>query len=189
MDPSEANRIAILLEIISYFFVTLDLYGQDRLVRTEERFRQIFERIRRRDLIARAIDVVATPIISVFQMAGRFILQGEQWSGCAGEVGGWIGVLAMMVGVGIAYQIFPSLRDLGFLGFGLAVFCAMLIVPFGLAFIILLMYIVFLLIFLLLQGILVVAHTLLIRWHLSGILVFVGTVLFLIGRILLLVYF
>ena len=175
------GRISIILEVISFFFVTIDLYGTERILSTEKRFRQTFERARNDDSAIKTVSKYAVPAIRTFQNAGNDLL-GKKY---ANRIGGTLSTLMIIIGLILVYDWYPELNNAGILGFFLAMFVAI--------FLILLIIAVLLffstIIFYILQGSLIIAHTLLIRLHLSGILVTIGTVFFLASKIITFIYY
>ena len=185
MSILDINRISIILEVISFFFVTLDLYGTERLVAAEKRFREIFEHARKEESALKTVSKYAVPVIRTFQNAGNDLL-GKKY---ANQIGGTISTLMIIIGLILVYDWYPELNNAGILGFFFAVFLAMFVAIFMILLIIITLLIFSSIIFYILEGSLIIAHLLLIRLHLSGILVTIGTVFFLASKIITFIYY
>ena len=174
MDPIRAKRIATTLEIVSFFCVTLDIYGARRIEQLDEKLKAYIGRIRELPLAGVLLRIVLWP----FSRAVRVAFYGEMWSGgCVGYLE-FVAFL-LIYGVGYSDGIIPfAINSLISLLFGAVVF-----VIAALAIEILLYILEFIL-----DKILRFSLFLLVRLNLNGFLVLFGTLMFLVSNGITLLY-
>lgn len=93
MSTLNAQKIAIVLEIFSFFFVTLDLYGEERLNALDKSVKALVDRIRQIPVGDKVYNTGSRPFLQV----GQVMTQGANFSdGCSGHVQFFIFVLYLI---------------------------------------------------------------------------------------------
>lgn len=181
MSTLTAQKIAIVLEIFSFFFVTLDLYGEARLNKLDKSIKSFIDRIKQIPIGEILFNFVSSPFLNV----GRVLTGSGTFSdGCSGHIQFLILILYLaFINSLIHIDTGSDIVDLFLLLLigGLIVPIFLLIVSLTIAIFALVIEVPF-------KILISFSRFLLFRLNLNGSLVVIGTFTFVMSKLLSLIY-
>ena len=183
MSTSNAKILMTLLEIISYFSVTLDLYGQKRLEQLDDRLRQFLKKIKEVSLtkfLTKVFDTVFEVVTGPF----RRIIAGVMSSNIQYSKGlrGYFEFLALLAMITIGYSILGKVTGIFLVDFFFAYFIGLIVSVLAILGFGMLLAVLFFIVEYVVDSILRFLLFLFVKLNLSGILLAVGTILFLASK-------
>jgi hypothetical protein len=181
MSPMTAQRVAIMLEMVSFFFVTLDLYGEARLEKLDKTIKIYIDRIRQIPIAEILFRYLSAPFFQI----GQILTNRSSFSyGPRGYI--QYGILLLYLA--LINSIFKINTGSNIVDLFLLLLVAGIFVPFFLLTVSIVLVLVVFVIELPFDILMNFSRFLLYRLNLNGSLVVIGTIMFVISKFVSLLY-